>query len=327
MPNHTGENKRVLAVGDVNIDIVLNGLTNIPLAEQEALAQGIETVVGGQTSTTARAMSKLGLSVNFVGRVGDDDYGHKALNELTQLGIDVSGVVVDPTLKTGATVVLSTGKERAYATYLGSISEVRRADVKPELISNANHLHIGSYYLQRSLRPVMQDLFQEAKRQDLTTSIDPGWDPFREWGNDIFDVLRYADVFLPNEVEAMQITGTDAPEKALDVLATFASTVVIKMGAEGCLARNKKQTLHCPGFKVPVVDVTSAGDIFNAGFLYGFLCGWSLKETARFANACGAMSISKVGSTGIIASVTEVRDFLASRDAMTLSVEMQNEPN
>ncbi len=94
------------------------------------------------------------------------------------------------------------------------------------------------------------------------------------------------------------------------------------MGAEGCLARNKKQTLHCPGFKVPVVDVTSAGDIFNAGFLYGFLHKWSLKETATFANACGAMSVSKVGGADIIASVTEVRDFLASRDGEVTVCEM-----
>lgn len=314
MPDDTSVNKRVLAVGDVNIDIVFTGLTNIPLAEQETLAQGLEAVVGGQTGTLARAMSRLGLAVTFVGRVGDDDYGHRAINELIQAGVDVSGVVVDPSLRTGVTVVLSTGEERAFVTYLGSISEVRRTDIKPEFISHADHLHVGSYYLQKTLRPQMPDLFQEAKRQGLATSMDPGWDVSGEWGNDIFEVLRYVDVFLPNQVEATSITGTDGPEEALGVLGAHAYTVVIKMGEKGCLAGNKKQTLHCPGFKVPVVDVTSAGDIFNAGFLYGFLHKWSLKETATFANACGAMSVSKVGGAGIIASVTEVRDFLASRD-------------
>ena len=67
--------KRVLAVGEVNIDIVFTGLTNIPLSEQDTLAQGLEILVGGQTGTIARAMSSLGLDVTFVGRVGDDDYG------------------------------------------------------------------------------------------------------------------------------------------------------------------------------------------------------------------------------------------------------------
>lgn len=321
MPDNVNLSMRVLAVGDVNIDIVFSGLTNLPLAEQEALAQELDIVVGGQTGTIARAMSRLGLAVTFIGRVGDDAYGRKAVHELKQAGIDVSGIVVDPSLSTGATVVLSTANERAFATYLGSISQVCRSDVKPEFISNAHHLHVGSYYLQTTLRPSMQDLLREAKGQNLSTSMDPGWDPFNEWGNDIFEVLRYVDVFLPNKVEAMSITRKTAPEKALEVLAAYASTVVIKMGEEGCLAADKEATLCCPGFRVSVLDVTSAGDVFNAGFLYGFLRGWSLKETATFANACGAISISKVASDGIITNITEVRDFLASRSA-----EMQNAP-
>jgi sugar/nucleoside kinase (ribokinase family) len=305
---------RVLAVGDVNIDIVLSGLTNIPLAEQETLAQELDIVVGGQTGTVARAMSRLGLAVTFVGRVGDDDYGRRAIHELARFGIDVSGVVIDPSLRTGATVVLSTGKERAFATYLGSISHVHRADVKPEFISNAKHLHVGSYYLQRTLRPEMPDLFQEAKRLGLTTSLDPGWDMFGEWRNDIFDVLKYVDVFLPNEAEAAAIARTNEPNKALDLLTAYASIVVIKMGKKGCLVRSPDEKFQCPAFKVTIVDVTSAGDIFNAGFLFGSLRGWTLEETARFANACGAISVSKVGSAGIIAGEAEVRHFLASRD-------------
>jgi sugar/nucleoside kinase (ribokinase family) len=306
--------KRVLAVGEVNIDIVFTGLTNIPLSEQDTLAQGLEILVGGQTGTIARAMSKLGLDVTFVGRVGDDDYGREAIEELSSAGVDASGVVVDASLRTGTTVVLSTGTERAYATYLGSISEVRRSDIKPEHLASVDHLHIGSYYLQRALRPAMPDLFQEAKRRGLTTSVDPGWDSFKEWGKDILEVLRYVDVFLPNEVEAMIIADATSPEEALGTLAGYSSTVVVKMGGDGCLVKNITESLRCPAFKVPVVDVTSAGDIFNAGFLYGFLNGWSLAETAVFANACGALSVSKPGSTGIMSGTAEVKEFISARD-------------
>jgi sugar/nucleoside kinase (ribokinase family) len=305
--------KRVLTVGEVNVDIIFTGLTNIPLSEQDTLAQRLDIVVGGQTGTIARALSRLGLDVTFVGRVGDDDYGRKAIQELSAAGVSVSGLVVDPSLKTGVTVVLSTGTERAFATYLGSISEVKRSDVKPELLARADHLHVGSYYLQRALRPDMLDLFQEAKSRGLTTSIDPGWDSFKEWGKDILAVLRYVDIFLPNEVEAMAIAETGSPEKALDILADYANTVVIKMGRQGCLARSRAASLYCPAFSVPVVDVTSAGDIFNAGFLYGFLNKWSLAETVKFANACGALSVSGAGSAGIMSGVAEVEAFLAAR--------------
>lgn len=303
--------KRVLAVGDVNIDIVLTGLTEMPKPEQETLAQDMETVVGGQTGTIARALSSLGACVTFVGKVGDDEYGRKAIEQLKTDGVDVSGVVIDPNLRTGVTVVLSAGTERAFATYMGSISKVSRADIKCGFLQSTDHIHVGSYYLQKTLRPELKSLFGEAKQMGLTTSLDPGWDPSKEWVPDVFDLLTKVDVFIPNEVEAMAVTQTDTPEEALDALAEYADIVVIKMGAKGCLAKSREETINCPAFEVPVVDVTSAGDIFNAGFIYAFLNGWDLRMAARFANACGAIAVAKVGSSAIISGVQEVEDFLA----------------
>jgi sugar/nucleoside kinase (ribokinase family) len=116
---------RVLAVGDVNADLILTGLSTLPQSEQEILATGFEVVIGGQTSTTARALSNLGVNVTFVGKVGDDTYGRKAIEQLKQDGVDPSGIIVDPGLETGITVVLTTGAERAYATFLRCQSHTR----------------------------------------------------------------------------------------------------------------------------------------------------------------------------------------------------------
>jgi sugar/nucleoside kinase (ribokinase family) len=302
----------VLAVGDVNADLILTGLATFPQSEKEILATGFEVVVGGQTGTTARTLSNLGVNVTFVGKVGDDPYGRKAIQQLKQDRVDASGVIVDPGLKTGITVVLTTGAERAYATFLGSIGEIRRSDIDSELLQNANHIHVGSYYLQNNLRPELADFFWEAREAGLTTSLDPGWDPTNGWANDLFDVLPHVDVFLPNETEAMAISQTDTPGEALQALGEYARAVVIKQGARGCIAREKDKTSHCGAFEVPVVDVTSAGDIFNAGFIFAFLRGWGLDTAAQFANACGAIAVTKAGSAGIISSLQEVESFLAS---------------
>jgi sugar/nucleoside kinase (ribokinase family) len=305
--------KRVLAIGDVNVDIVLTGLPEIPRAEQEVLAEGMEVVIGGQTSTIARALSSLGVHVTFIGKLGDDIYGRRALEQFKVDGVDVSGIIVDPDLRTGATVVLSTGLERAFATYLGSISRVSRADVKLEFLQSVDHVHVGSFYLQQSLRPDLADLFEEFQGMGLSTSMDPGWDPLNEWKDDIFDVLKHVTVFLPNEVEAMTITGADTPEKAADVLGEYADIVLVKMGDKGCLAKNREETVYCPAFEVEAVDVTSAGDICNAGFLYAFLNGRDLRAVTQFANACGAIAVTRVGSLGIISGPEEVENFIASR--------------
>jgi sugar/nucleoside kinase (ribokinase family) len=305
-----GVGKRVLAVGDVNMDLVFTGLDRIPSAEQETLARSLELAVGGQTGTVARAMSRLGLAVSFVGRVGDDEYGRAAVQALQAAGVSVSGVVVDPTLRTGTTVVLSTGTERTYITFAGSAAQARSSDVTAEQLSGADHLHVGSYYLQSALRPELPDLFQEARRRGLTTSLDPGWDPSREWGLDIQAVLPRVDVFLPNETEAMAITGTKTPEQALQALTGGGKMAVIKMGAAGCIAASGGEVCRCPAFPVQVVDVTSAGDIFDAGLLYGFLNGWSLAEAIRFASACGALAVARAGSGGIMSGIEQVREFL-----------------
>ncbi len=303
--------KRVLAVGDVNMDIVLTGLSRLPGAETESLAREMRSVVGGQTATVARALSRLGTPVSFVGRVGDDAEGRAALRELADCGVDVSGAVMDPSLPTGATVVLSTGAERAYATFAGALAQLTRLDVTPALLSACNHLHVGSYFLLKGLRADMAGLFQEARAKGLTTSLDPGWDPSREWGMGIREVLPFVDVFLPNAVEAKAITGKETPAEALEAL-EHGGTVVIKMGRHGCVARGPSGSLRCDAFSVPITDVTSAGDVFDAGFLHGYLNGRGLADCLRFAAACGAISVSRPGSSGIMTGPEEVRDFLSA---------------
>ena len=180
-------------------------------------------------------------------------------------------------------------------------------------MAGAGHLHVGSYYLLKALRPDVGQLFGQAKQLGLTTSLDPGWDPKNEWGPDILRALRHVDVFLPNRVEAMSISQSDTPEKALESLGEYAGTVVVKAGGDGCLVWDRGQMFASSGFEVPVQDVTSAGDVFNAGFIYGFLRRWDARECARFANACGAISVGETGSIGMVSGVDQVERFLAVR--------------
>jgi sugar/nucleoside kinase (ribokinase family) len=305
--------KRVLVVGDVNTDIILTGLPGMPAAEQEVLARGMDTVVGGQAATLARALARLGREVTFVGRVGDDECGARARRALEEAGVDTRGLAVDPALPTAATVVLSAGTDRGYATFPGCLAAMKATDVTPALFSGAEHLHVGSFFLLSGLRPGVGALLREARSRGLTTSLDSGWDPSGEWADDLGAVLPLVDVFLPNEAEAMAITRTESAEKALAVLRRGARTIVVKRGARGCIACSERAALRCPAFAVDALDVTSAGDIFNAGFLHGFLEGWGPDESLRFASACGALSVSRPGSAGLMTGARQVEQFLEER--------------
>jgi sugar/nucleoside kinase (ribokinase family) len=305
--------ERVLAVGDINADLLLMGLDRLPVAEQEVLASDMAVLIGGQTGTVARTLARLGRPVCFVGRVGDDEYGRAALHSLRAEGVDCRGVVVDPAVRTGLTVVLSTGAQRAYATYAGCAAQTRRGDVTAEQLDSARHLHVGSYYLQKALRPALPGLFREARSRGLTTSLDPGWDPAGEWGPEIRELLGEVDVFLPNEAEAAAIAATRDPETALRALVGRGRIVVLKMGDAGCVASDGNLTLRCPAFQVPVADVTSAGDVFDAGFLHAHLSGWDLARSLRFASACGAIAVSRPGTGGIVTGTAQVLEFLGGK--------------
>jgi len=119
------------------------------------------------------------------------------------------------------------------------------------------------------------------------------------------------DFFVPNEVEALHFTGVDTIEEAAAKLGCYAGTVVVKLGKRGALAQAGGQVWKGLGFKVEVVDTTGAGDAFNAGFLYAHVVeGRSMPDALRFANACGAITVTTIGGPTARASAAKVDAFI-----------------
>src|SRR5207344_183061 len=110
-------------------------------------------------------------------------------------------------------------------------------DLDLEFLTDSRHFHLSSFYLQKGLRPQVPELFRKLKQAGLTISLDTNDDPDDRWEGQLFEALRYVDVFLPNAREAKKIVGTDDLEVAVNKLAEIVPTVVIKLGAEGAMAR------------------------------------------------------------------------------------------
>ncbi len=161
----------------------------------------------------------------------------------------------------------------------------------------------------------LPELFRRARRAGLSVSLDAGFDPYGEWGDDnLMAVLRLVDIFLPNDVEARQIARVDDTEAALWELAKYARLVVVKCGPSGALALHDGQVVRSPAFPVDVIDTTGAGDSFNAGFIHAYVFqGLLLQEALRSANACGALSATGVGGTAAQPALEQVRAFLETR--------------
>jgi len=294
----------VLVVGELNADLILRGDVTPAFGQVEQIVDDATLTVGSSSAIFACGAARLGLRVAFIGKAGDDEFGRFLLRELQQRGVDTRGVVIDPHLLTGLSVILSRPFDRAILTHLGSIAALRFDEIDSSLLSRARHLHLGSYYLLDALRPDVPRLFDEAKARGLTISIDTNYDPTEQWAGGLREALQRVDVFLPNETELLAITHEDSIEAGLDRLAEI-PTVAVKLGARGAAARRGLQIVYADSIPVKVVDTTGAGDSFDAGFIYAYLAGQDLAQALRFACACGSLSTRAAGGTTAQATLDE----------------------
>ncbi|HRH44994.1 MAG TPA: carbohydrate kinase family protein [Pyrinomonadaceae bacterium] len=302
--------KKIAVIGELNVDLVASGLVKEPTLGQEILAQDFTMTLGSASAVFACGIAKLGNQISFISRIGKDDFGRFCLDELQKKDVSTEKVEVIEKVKTGVTIVLSMPKDRAMVTYLGAISELSLADIPLDNLNNHNHLHLTSYFLQTKLQPDFPLLMQEAKKRGLTVSFDPNSDPSQSWNEQIFEVIRNADIFFINELEATQLTGKNDLEAMLRDLEKYCPCVVIKLGAKGAIAISNGKIVQTEGFKVDAIDTTGAGDTFAAGFVHAYLEKKELSECLKIGNACGALSTLKVGGTSTQPDLQQLNEFL-----------------
>lgn len=314
----------LVVVGDCNPDLVITGNDLTPsFGQAEKLVDGMSLMIGGSAAITAVAAARLGLRVALVAAIGDDPAGQLMLSMLAAERVDTGAVLVRPGLPTGMTTVLSAGADRAILTALGAMTSLTAADVAP---LNARHLHVSSYFLlERSLGPGLAGLLAAARDRGLTTSLDTNYDPSGRWGDDVLrGALAHADVFLPNEAEALGITGAPDVAKAAAALSGLgAGSVVIKLGARGALCGPDGPLVSVPA--VEPVDATGAGDCFNAGLISGLLGGLDLVSAAALGCAVGALSTAAIGGTGAVVD-RSAADALAAEAADPTTAAVQRCP-
>jgi sugar/nucleoside kinase (ribokinase family) len=283
--------------GELNVDLILQGYSAFPEPGKEVLADDFLMVLGSASAICAMGLARLGRPVAFLSVVGSDPWGRYCLDCLRERGIDVSRVRSLESLKTGITVAVTSPRDRALVSFLGSIAALRPEDVDEAALTGFQHLHVSSYFLQAGLRPGLREVFARARRLGLTTSLDPGFDPSETWAGDLRGTLAEVDVFLPNEVELRGLTGTDEPEAALRSLDNGHTRIVAKLGREGACTLDGGRLIRVPAYRVEPLDTTGAGDSFDAGFLQAWLEGEPLEAALRLGAACGAISTLGLGGT------------------------------
>lgn len=283
----------LMVVGELNPDLIVKGNVEPEFGQVEKLVDDFGVAPGGSSAIFAASAARLGLKVLYASRVGDDIFGHYMIDAFHALGIGTRYVTVDPAIKTGATIILSRGQDRAMLTYLGSMALISERDVDPGWFANVRHLHVASPFLLSGLRPYMPEMMRQAKQAGMTVSLDTNWDPEEQWQLDGF--FEHLDVFLPNDTELMAITGESDLDAAIAAMAPRVPVLAVKRGGKGASGVVDGHRIDVPAYPVRVKDTTGAGDTFDGGFLAAWLAGKSVEDCLRYGAACGGLTTTILG--------------------------------
>jgi len=257
--------------------------------------RGIKYVAGGSAANTISACSIFGMRCGFIGKVGKDDLGSMYKSE--QIQSNINSMLMRGKNPSGRSIVMidDNTKERTFAVYLGAALELGPDDLKEEDFKGYDILHLEGYLVQN------QDLFRRAveigKSLGMVISVDLASYNVVESNltflNDI--VKNYINILFANEAEAKAFTGKQ-PSEALDVLASMVDIAVVKVGKEGSMVRNGNIYHFIEPAPAVAVDTTGAGDLYAAGFLYGYANGAPLDICGEIGSIISSKVVEVVGA-------------------------------
>ncbi len=295
------DSQDVLLIGNLNIDLIIRDIPHLPVWGQEVLGRDYLVASSGQSAYTAFALSRFHVGTKIISCVGDDHFGNGILSDLKRSGVDISSVESIENGRTGVTVaIVREDGERAFVSDPGALGRFDRNMVlrHADSMRSASLVGIvGSFFLPAFDIADISRCFEMAHEADALTFLDTGWDP-DDWSErtvrDLRNVLKNVDFFLPNMDEAGALTGLTTPEKASErFLEDGCRAVIIKLGAEGSYLRTTDEEVFVPPFEAEVQDAVGAGDVYNAGFLFGTLQGWPFEARMIFGSATAAQYISR----------------------------------
>lgn len=300
----------IVVLGGLNMDLVVR-VTALPRPGETVTGSSFNTFPGGKGANQAVALSRLGARVSMVGRTGADDFGKALRSGLQAEGINAEYTGVDPQHASGvALIFVEDSGQNAIAVASGANMQVTAAEVEAALNALAPF-----DLLQMPLEVPMEAILaaaRSARRLGARVVLNPA--PAQPLPAEL---LAAADVIAPNETEAAALTGIDvtgddaAHAAALKLQDGTRRRVVLTMGGRGALLLDGDgRFTRIEAHRVKVVDTVAAGDAFVAGLTIGLGEGRPLADSARIANAAGAISVTRHGAQTSLPTRLEVNRLL-----------------
>ena len=280
------------------------GMLLVDSVTQRNLIAGIapdamSRAIGGSAFNTISALASLGMKTAFLGKLGNDENGAYYADAYRKLGGDVSSFKYSSEVPTGTCLSLVTpDSERTMRTDLGASSTLCADDVFESDFTGVTHVHMEGYLL--FFLDTVRKILSLAKRNSCTVSLDfASFEVVRMFRKELPELLEeYVDVIFANEDEARAFCGQDSfsPEGAAEELSRCCATVVVKLGREGSFIRENSADYRIPPVPADAVDTTGAGDLWQGGFLYGYLNGCGVEAAGRMGSVLGSEVVRVFGA-------------------------------
>ena len=297
-----------------------------------------QTGVGGSPVNIAIGTSRLGLKSIAFTAVGDDEVGRFVRHYLCNEGVITEFIPVKSNTRTGMAVVGVQPPDRfPLLFYRENPADIHLTleEARALPLGETRALSLSGTALSRgSARDVSLYLAEQASSRSITTFIDldlrpDQWAHALAFGVNLRRILPLCDVIIGTEEEfyaALSPTPesvmngekvrdqSDLHQLLLDLGTDCEAILVVKRGDRGVTVIERGEQTTVPGYSVEIVNTVGAGDGFASGLIYGWASGWDWQQAARFANACGALVVTRHGCARALPFLREVKDFIDSRE-------------
>lgn len=298
---------KVLVIGSSNTDMVVQ-VPHIPAPGETVLGGSFKIISGGKGANQAVAASRTQSQVIFMASIGDDGLGLRALESYRDEGIDTNFIKVKDNISSGVALInVANDGENSIAVAPGANSFLL-----PDDIQNFSEAFIGAKVVLAQLETPMETIEAAASLAESLTIpfiLNPAPAAVLSDG-----LLRKVSIITPNKTEAAMIAGkkditdSEIPELANELLKKGVKTVIITLGSKGVYLKNSEFDEFIPGYKVNAVDTTAAGDVFNGALAAGLAKGENLKEAIDFAQKAAAISVTKLGAQPSAPTTNEIEN-------------------
>lgn len=276
-------------VGYTNVDLIYSGLSRLPDTGEEVYSEDFGIYLGGGTPATLINTARLGVPSKILTFLGKDFFSEFARKAYNAYHTELINLHHGAGMPVTVTSVLVHDNDRSFISYRNKVLNHLCPSSEEEIYQNLHGAKIVDMHVG------FLDVYRRLKKEGTTLIFDTGWEDdlsiekYEEY-------LNLADYYLPNQKEALKITGTDTVEAAADKLSEYFKDTIIKLDKNGCMVKNKQGIQVIPPMKdVVAVDSTGAGDAFMSGFIYGLYHDCPVEQCIRFGNITGGTCVQGVG--------------------------------